>query len=507
MKLNLTVVREQLKDCHQLQYQTDKDQPFLLKYPQKYQPGMTFRDDVLYIACAEDLPSEPHFSSHVSFIGLGYSPAVYVNAENCEFVCLSSDTDFSFLFQQVLDIFYTFETYNEQFKDMLIRHASPDEFGKLCFSILQNPVSAFGLYEKILFVEYGETLNSDNVTYAGCTGEYLDEEERSVLYADKAFVESLSVRGPALFRSGIYSSSIIHFNIFDKDKYIGRVLVEDTLHPFQDGDYQLLAWIGQHVKQLIHSAHIFHFCAPREFEYLIQELQRYPRIHHSSDQRILQLFGWHPKDTYICTAIGQPLQEQSQALLSDSAYYLREILDNQYIFIQDNIIYQIINLTKSSCSLYEIQRKLRVFKESNALYCSFSTSFSDIYLLPQQLEQARLMLTYAIRKHADTLCEFDQMALPMMLDRISSSCPQDVFLMRSLRELYDYDAANQSDYVHTLRLYLDNHLSLSQTSNALYIARSSLQYRIQRIERILHLNLSDPDIALYLSIALRLQDA
>lgn len=162
--------------------------------------------------------------------------------------------------------------------------------------------------------------------------------------------------------------------------------------------------------------------------------------------------------------------------------------------------------TQSSCSLYEVQRKLRAFKEQNVLYLGFSSAFNDIYALSRHLQQARLMLVYALKQHTDLMCEFDHMVLPMMLDRILGGFDKDVFLINPLRDLYTYDKVNETEYIHTLAMYLENNLSLSQTANVLYIARSSLQYRIHRIEQILHLRLSDPKTVLYLRIALHLQE-
>ena len=58
----------------------------------------------------------------------------------------------------------------------------------------------------------------------------------------------------------------------------------------------------------------------------------------------------------------------------------------------------------------------------------------------------------------------------------------------------------------TLRVYLQNHQSATKTAAALYIHRSTLLYRIEKIEKILKADLNDPDDQLYLMLSFYLMD-
>ena len=59
--------------------------------------------------------------------------------------------------------------------------------------------------------------------------------------------------------------------------------------------------------------------------------------------------------------------------------------------------------------------------------------------------------------------------------------------------LQEHDDSSGSDYMRTLRCYLDNHCNVVQTARELFIHRSTLLYRLEKIKEILESDLSSPD--------------
>lgn len=72
--------------------------------------------------------------------------------------------------------------------------------------------------------------------------------------------------------------------------------------------------------------------------------------------------------------------------------------------------------------------------------------------------------------------------------------------------LQEHDDSSGSDYMRTLRCYLDNHCNVVQTARELFIHRSTLLYRLEKIKEILESDLSSPDEILYLMLSFRFID-
>lgn len=77
-------------------------------------------------------------------------------------------------------------------------------------------------------------------------------------------------------------------------------------------------------------------------------------------------------------------------------------------------------------------------------------------------------------------------------------------VVAAVGELFTFDKKHGSDLVRTLRTYLENDRKLSVASRALHLHPNTLRYRIDRISRILAVDLEDPDARFFTLMALRL---
>lgn len=81
--------------------------------------------------------------------------------------------------------------------------------------------------------------------------------------------------------------------------------------------------------------------------------------------------------------------------------------------------------------------------------------------------------------------------------------PSWVYYPDGLKKLKAHDENSQVSYLETLRIYLDNNLSVTKTAAALYLHRSTLLDRLAHITQMLGCDLKNPDFCLTLGILLR----
>ena len=72
----------------------------------------------------------------------------------------------------------------------------------------------------------------------------------------------------------------------------------------------------------------------------------------------------------------------------------------------------------------------------------------------------------------------------------------------SLLTILRYDRENGTQYFGTLRSYLINERSIPKTAGSLIIHRTTLTYRLQRIQELFGLNLDDACHRLYMLMSL-----
>ena len=77
-------------------------------------------------------------------------------------------------------------------------------------------------------------------------------------------------------------------------------------------------------------------------------------------------------------------------------------------------------------------------------------------------------------------------------------------MQATLGVLTEVDARDGSDLIHTLRAYLERDRRVAETARALHLHVNTLRYRIERISKLLRVDLDDPETRFFLQLALRL---
>lgn len=97
-----------------------------------------------------------------------------------------------------------------------------------------------------------------------------------------------------------------------------------------------------------------------------------------------------------------------------------------------------------------------------------------------------------------------QVAMTYILEQATRRLPGTMICHEGLLELKKHDEENQTQYMETLRVYLEQHLSATQAARELFIHRSTFLYRLDRIREILQSDLDDPEEVFYLELSFRL---
>jgi DNA-binding PucR family transcriptional regulator len=82
--------------------------------------------------------------------------------------------------------------------------------------------------------------------------------------------------------------------------------------------------------------------------------------------------------------------------------------------------------------------------------------------------------------------------------------PVEMLYSKGLRTLLEYDRRKHTGYAKTLETWLRNETNLTQTAKELFIQRSSLVKRLDKIKHLTGEDLTDPDFRLYYRICFRL---
>ena len=148
---------------------------------------------------------------------------------------------------------------------------------------------------------------------------------------------------------------------------------------------------------------------------------------------------------------------------------------------------------------FAVERLLRTSGLSG-MRCGVSTPTRDLSSAVLRYKQARFALDQAPEEPGMYCCE--DYAFSYMLHLLRNDESSAFLLHPAVEKLSEYDRENQNGLLPTLNMYLNNDRNLQRTADKLNIHRSTLKYRLQRIEDIAGIDPDDFSAGTYLRLSL-----
>lgn len=197
--------------------------------------------------------------------------------------------------------------------------------------------------------------------------------------------------------------------------------------------------------------------------------------------------------------------------------YMRELVTNynrQVIttIIQEQlIIFTPVTQELSQKYWQKQQAYLNRLMEENEFKIEFVIGIGGIAETPEQYfenyekaEQAANILLQ--NSSTSTYAFFDELGSYTVLNWVKDNPVSEVFVSSYLKKLYLLSDNHNVDLFSTLRVYLENNGNISATANELYIHRSSLNYRLDKIKDSLEIDIDSSNERFNLMLAYKLFD-
>lgn len=221
----------------------------------------------------------------------------------------------------------------------------------------------------------------------------------------------------------------------------------------------------------------------------------------------LEAVGWLSGHYYLGIVLQLSYLDQKNLTVHAICSYIENILSGSCAFQFKDDIVVFVDLTLSSMTQSDISSRLSCFVRDSLLKAGYSRVLLGHFNFRRQYDQACIALEVGSRRNPSFwIHRFNDVAFDYILEQITRKLPAYMICHERLLQLKYADEENGTEYLRTLRLYLNNHLNAVQTARELFIHRSTFLYRLERIKAILATDLTDPDEILYLMLSFRLME-
>ena len=393
----------------------------------------------------------------------------------------------------------SFEWYN-LWEESLQKIAEDDaDLMKMCDvsrKIFRNPIIIHdAAYEVMVTTEDLETMAYLDFDYHQSTGTYvLSARMMNIFKRENAFLDTMGQKEVANYHSDHMSYDVLYANLNGDGEFMGRVILPGIVSENSYSVYPPLRVLRDAVFAAIRRQNAFSKGLRRSFHRLFRDILGGTAVDRSHGEYCLHSREWRPEDSYRCLVISLREIEIRTFSVSYNCQRLEEIFPDSFAFFYEDNIVSVLHFNGEPPDSARIAEKADDFLREGCFKAGLSNGYRDVYQTDEFFRQALAALDFGGGVDPENRCyPFRKYALPYVIRYGMGSAPPEFFCDEALMKLKELGGGEGVDYYTTLKVYLENNMNLLHSAEKLYIHRTTLFYRINRVKEKLGLDLNDEE--------------
>ena len=412
--------------------------------------------------------------------------------------------------EELVDLFFSLHIWENRMKELIEQESSNlNAMLAVGRSILGRPLAIF----------------DRNFIVVGCTEDYFqyfpDMKDRLInhqmshsdiksLLQDEDYLNADKQNGVFIYPSEPSENNLYCYNIRISGEFAARALMVLPSFTVVPGLSQLYQCFVRYVEQL-YCMQIRKNPTGNQDDVLHHLFKKYlfhpRRKDYEVDFHALNMYNWFRYDEYQILVLQMFGVREFEKGASYLCQQLERLFEYSCTFRTDREIIWIINYTRE-----------RSIKGKEDFYANFpylirdfgckagiSDSFYDFTLLSNYRRQADIALEIGNQKDSYRwYYMFKDYTLDYMVSQITTVFDAKQLSHKGLQTLNEYDKEHDTEFVKTLYYYITNGFNASEAAQKLYIHRTTFIRRMERIESLISLNMSDSDELLHLLLTFKM---
>ncbi len=500
MKLNSEIINDFLSE-HMLIRSFGKGTEALRLCRPKIYTGESneFLPDHLYVALVDQLPPDPILHRGTVIVCVGGEPFPVYATGTCVCLAVLDSTDLFTVFNRIQDIYDHLDQWEERLRSALEQKTDISAMLEASFEILGNPVVVIDSEYKV--VAYSRVIDEreDLKLYRPGADHMMRQDliSRSIWENET----NMTMKKPftIMYEGKVNFSS----NLFDGLRYIGNLSVSFVLRPFRTSDNILSQFLAKYVEQALQRLTTLTNAQAD----LLRDIFRSLLKGYSLSGSARQYFGsYAEKPSYRCIRAVPSERSGKKVPTAYICNLLEKTFQGSAAFEYDGGIVAFLKTGEWESDEKEREQIVQLIKKFD-LSAGISTAipFSQIHRVRFYYRQTEVALDFGTQQHPEEqIYYFEDYSMRYMIYSCVGEFSVEMLYPEGFRRLLKFDASTQTDYLDTLRVYLNNNMNVTKSAEDLYIHRSTFLERLRKVEGILGVDMKNPDVRLQLSMLLKL---
>ncbi len=465
-----------------------------------------FASGNLYIPL-EDKPLPLHYlSGELTFVtAVHYDPTEVPT--NISLLMIDKETALDKVYNKIVDIFLFYRRWEMELK-LAVAKRDLQHIAKLGMEALHNPLFVHDInFNYVLWTKRieGQTIPSVNFR----TGVVMiPMDEISALTVAPQYKMTIDKHGAHVyFNYDIDQYRVLYVNLWGKNgEYIGRLCVDEMATTIVPSHYQIAEYYASQIEVLLENQENTIPTVHDQFKGFLKQVINQSIFASDENARQLSDVLWDQEDTYqvFCFAFAPDYHQLPSK--TNICYELETIISEGCAFVDREYVWFVVNMQRGGHTQEKLCTMISERFKNIAVHIGVSNPFSRFWDLSYAANQAEYAIKVNVSLPYEKLCMFPfaRNAAAVIFTYGKNCLPLPFILSPAIGKLKAYDRENQGDFLHTLQVYLECERNMAEAAARLFIHRTTMAYRISRIESIADIDLQDYQERLYLQISFSL---
>lgn len=322
---------------------------------------------------------------------------------------------------------------------------------------------------------------------------------------DQEFLTSLQTHGAFFVDSASRSGRTLVQNIFLDGEFFYRVVITERNRPFKPQDVYLLEHLVEYLRPMLEISITGSSNDPAALRNFLSDVLNKPGFDLETYRKHLRMRNWMETDYYLCVVFVMAAADIFGNSAAAICVQIQQLIPNSVVFVYQERIVAIADMGPEPASVESVTGMFAEYMRdmnmkagiSNA--CQGYQSIRDLYL------QADIALNMGGRLWSHLwLSRFHNVAPYYILEQCSRELRAATLCAPEILRLIRHDMEHGTEYFKTIKVYLGCNLNLAETSRQLFIHRTTLLYRLGKIQELSPMSFNSPLERIYYHLSVLL---
>ena len=411
------------------------------------------------------------------------------------------------LLEPLLELFQRYQEQENQLNQLVLSNASLNDLCNFGETLLGNPICIHDDWFIITAMsdDLPQVMPPENISTS--SKRFIPRKFIDSFQYDADYLKSYTHQRAELWISCHQPESerCMYVNLWNGSLYRGRLLIIEASQPFRPSHFLIAECLAQRAMLILNNQNRSKHREYHSIDDIVYSLLTGQTPDAADLTLLLETLKWKKSVQYLCVRFQSQSPDSTEILGHVLHSDLFQRFPNSYIMYIKHQQCMILNLSREGLPASQVRHLLAPLCRDYFLYAGISSPIRRMEELKFAFRQADLALEKAFYLHNEQWAvSFSACVLDYLVKNIPPELPGEYLVSPELLTLIEYDKEKNTQYYPTLRAFLLNERDISKTSKIMIIHRTTLIYRLKKIQSMTNINLDDPDERLYLLFSFRL---